>query len=248
MTSPVIWFDHSDPAMGLAGEQARATFRYFMRELSWERRRIIKAFDLAAVKAAFTDGTHTEHMWLADIEFDGTTLHGTLLNRPNQVDSVDEGDRVEVSFAERVGDWMLCMQDRVYGAYTVHLMRSRMSARERKDHDGAWGLPFGPPDAPLLPNARSPDDETDHPMAVNMKASLQQALAKNAAAFLAPDERGWTMLHDEALCGNPIVVEGLLQHGGNANARTRAGVTPLALATAWKWTRVAELLRRAGAT
>jgi uncharacterized protein YegJ (DUF2314 family) len=247
MASPVFWFDHSDPEMGRASEQARHTFRYFMRELSWERRRIIPAFDLAAVKAAFTQGPHTEHMWLSELDFDGTTLRGTLLNQPNQLTDVAAGDRVEVPFEERVGDWMLCMQQRVYGAYTVHLLRDRMSPRDRKGHDAAWGLPFGPPKQPLLPHAKDADDETDHPMAVNMKPSLEQALKKDAAAFLAPRDGGWTMLHDEALCGNPIVVEALLRHGADPRARTAGGTTPLALATAWRWTRVAELLRRAGA-
>jgi uncharacterized protein YegJ (DUF2314 family) len=48
-------FDDSDPEMQRAYESARATFRYFWREVAWERRRIIPALSLAAVKAPFSD-------------------------------------------------------------------------------------------------------------------------------------------------------------------------------------------------
>jgi uncharacterized protein len=37
--SKVFMFDNSDPEMQGAYEKARATFRYFWREVAWERRR-----------------------------------------------------------------------------------------------------------------------------------------------------------------------------------------------------------------
>jgi len=49
-------FDDSDPEMQRAYENARANFRYFWREVAWERRRIVPALDLACVKAPFSDG------------------------------------------------------------------------------------------------------------------------------------------------------------------------------------------------
>src|SRR5205807_192511 len=54
--SKVFMFDDSDPEMQRAYEKARATFRYFWREVAWERRRIVPALDLACVKAPFADG------------------------------------------------------------------------------------------------------------------------------------------------------------------------------------------------
>ena len=51
----------------------------------WERRRIIKALDLACVKAPFSDGkqgtptkahSEVEHMWLAEVDFDGQFVSG----------------------------------------------------------------------------------------------------------------------------------------------------------------------------
>ena len=59
-SSPVFMFDNSDPEMQQAYEKARATFRYFWREVAWERRRIIPALDLACVKAAFSDAKATK--------------------------------------------------------------------------------------------------------------------------------------------------------------------------------------------
>ena len=38
--SRVYFFEDSDPEMQRAYEQARTTFKYFWREVAWERRRI----------------------------------------------------------------------------------------------------------------------------------------------------------------------------------------------------------------
>ena len=75
--SKVFLSDNDDPEMQRAYENARATFRYFWREVAWERRRIVPALDLACVKAPFSDGeqgTHTkdtsevEKMWLSKVD------------------------------------------------------------------------------------------------------------------------------------------------------------------------------------
>ena len=64
----------------LSAENGSTTFRYFWREVAWERRRIIPALDLACVKAPFSDGEQgahakdtpeVEHMWLSEVDFDG---------------------------------------------------------------------------------------------------------------------------------------------------------------------------------
>src|SRR5688572_26075672 len=70
MSEPVFNFDDRDPAMQLAYDAAQRTFKYFWRELSWERRRIVPGLDMAMVKLPFTDGPRTdgnaeyEHMWI----------------------------------------------------------------------------------------------------------------------------------------------------------------------------------------
>src|SRR5271163_4666279 len=90
--SRVFLSDNSDPEMQRAYENARATFRYFWREIAWERRRIVPSLDLACVKAPFSDGERAEpsqdhpdveQMWLGEINFDGQFVSGQLLNAPN---------------------------------------------------------------------------------------------------------------------------------------------------------------------
>src|SRR6516164_4392246 len=101
--SKVFMADNSDPEMQRAYENARATFRFFWREVNWERRRIVPALDLACVKAPFSDGEQgprtkgnpgVEHMWLSEVDFDGRLVSGVLLNAPNWLKTVKEGDPV----------------------------------------------------------------------------------------------------------------------------------------------------------
>jgi uncharacterized protein YegJ (DUF2314 family) len=103
--SPLFIFDNNDPEMQRAYENARASFRYFWRELSWERRRIVPGLDLASVKAPFSDsgkGSHTgdtpemEHMWLSEVDFDGQFVSGVLLNAPNWLKTVKQGDHARI--------------------------------------------------------------------------------------------------------------------------------------------------------
>jgi uncharacterized protein len=71
--------DNNDPEMQTAYENARASFRYFWRELAWEHRRIIPGLALACVKAPFSDGEGAagtegnpavEQMWVGEVDFE----------------------------------------------------------------------------------------------------------------------------------------------------------------------------------
>ena len=112
--SKVFMFDNSDPEMHGAYEIARATFRYFWRELAWENRRIVPGLDLACVKAPFSDGegkTHSqehpdvEQMWLGEVDFDGQFVSGVLLNAPNWLKTIEAGDSARIPLGE-ITDWM----------------------------------------------------------------------------------------------------------------------------------------------
>jgi uncharacterized protein len=260
--SPVFMFDNSDPEMQRAYERARATFRYFWRELSWERRRIIPGLDLACVKAPFSDGQrgplaagapNAEQMWLSEIDFDGECVTGVLLNSPNWVKSVKKGDTVRIPLGE-ITDWMYAVGGVVFGAHTVNLMRSRMGADERAEHDAAWGLDFGDPSqvriAPAPSAGWQPKDWLDataaaaheHPMSDNMAPSLKQQLAKDSSFVSSKDDNGWTLLHHQALAGSVATVKVLLEAGADTDARTDDGKTPLQLAQSLGWNRVVALL------
>jgi uncharacterized protein YegJ (DUF2314 family) len=256
-------FDDKDPEMQGAYEKARATFRYFWRELAWERRRIIPGLDLACVKASFSDGDRVspapdnpqaEQMWLSDIDFDGRLVSGVLLNTPNWLKTVKAGDSARIPLAE-ISDWMYSMFGVVYGAYTVNLMRSRMGSQERKEHDDAWGLNFGDPNKiRIVPEDKKSggflkswfgkrDTEIqEHPMSENMASKLKESLAEHPSMLHDKDGRGWTLLHQLALAGSAAGVKIMLDAGADPNTLTNDGMTPLELAKSLHWDKVIALL------
>ncbi len=278
-------FHHSgdDPEMKKAFATARQTFRIFWRELNWENHRIVPGLDLACVKFPLTDPQSSrspknkdvpdaEQMWVSDCTFDGKTIKGTLLNSPNWLTSVKEGDSIEKPINE-LSDWMYAVHGKVYGAFTVHLLRRGMQKAERKAHDDAWGLDFGDPDAPRLapadwygsdagkkssflgklfakPPENLPLEEivgVDHPMAIAMASKLEEQLDENPEAIQSADEDGMSILHKHCLAGSTPIVEILLKRGADPNAVTNNGMTPLRMAKFFGWSRVVGLLTAAGA-
>jgi uncharacterized protein len=267
-SSPVFMFDGDDPEIQEACNNARATFRYFWREIAWEQRRIVPALDLACVKAPFSDekdgvqaadDSEIEQMWFNEIDFDGKNVSGVLLNNPNALTSVKAGDSVCMPLRE-ISDWMYCIDNDVYGAYTVNVIRSRMDRQERRDHDEAWGLNFGDPKKiRVVPSKKSggllkslfskntdePADE--HPMSEAMAPSLKDNLAKDRSMVHEKDERGWTLLHHLALAGSLSNVKVLLEHGADPGLKTDQGATAEQLARALGWNKVVALLQNAAA-
>jgi len=261
-SSQVFMFDDSDPEMQRAYESARATFRYFWREVAWERRRIIPGLDLACVKAPFSDGQRkdadgarsSEHMWLSDIDFDGELVSGALINSPNWVRSVKKGDSVRVPL-NKICDWIYAISGVVFGGYTVNLMRSRMEPQERQEHDAAWGLNFGDTSkVRVIPEpgmgggllrswfSGQSAHTQEHPMSVNMAASLKKQLAKDPSLISSTNDRGWTLLHHEALAGSAPTVMALLEARADPTSQTNDGKTPLQLAQSLGWDNVVALL------
>ena len=55
-----------------------------------------------------------------------------------------------------------------------------------------------------------------------------------------------TPLHDAARKGNTEMVQWLVIHGADVNARTRDGLTPLRLANIWKQPAIAKYLSEQG--
>lgn len=261
--SNVSLFDDDDPEMQRAYLDARANFRYFWREVAWERRRIVPALDLACVKAPFSDGEQggrgdgnprVEHMWMGEVDFDGRHVRGVLINSPSWLESVKEGDPARFPLSQ-ISDWMYAIEGVVYGAYTVNLLRSRMGRRERQEHDAAWGLDFGDPAQVRVRHQpkqqggllgrwfgkQRPEDD-EHSMSEGMAESLRQQLAKDPSMVSVRDDRGWTFLHQEALAGNAATVKVLLDAGADRDALTDHGMTALQLANSLGWERVVALL------
>ena len=262
---PIFFLPGEDPAFLDAAKRAQESFRYFWREVAWEQRRIIPALGIAAVKAPFVDppGTPTggllgrllgkksseasdaEQMWVSGLTFDGRTLSGVLLNSPSWLKSVRRGQAVELP-RERVTDWMYTIDGKVYGGFTVDVIRGKMSAQERATHDGAWGLDFGEVGTiDLTPGWGAADPDVEHPMSENMGPMLREALESDPPPFLRPGPKGLTTLHEMALAGSMASVELLLEFGSDPHLRNEAGLDAIQLAESMGWARVVARLRAA---
>jgi len=245
--TPIFFADGESQNMINAFEKAQETFKYFWRELSWEYRRIIPALDVACVKLAFTQDiegeTIVEHMWINEINFDGEKIKGILVNDPNDLTNVSNGDYVEIPI-NQISDWLFATQDKTYGGFTIQAMRSEMTETERQEHDDAWGLDFGDYNDILVAyeQKEKPENLTEHPMSINMKDSLANFIKENPNELNGEDEFGYTFLHREAIAGNSTIVKVLLDLGADKNAKTHANKTARDFAESLKWEHLLTLL------
>jgi uncharacterized protein YegJ (DUF2314 family) len=247
----IFYSKTDDPKMIQAYQEAQDNFKYFWRELSWEYRRIVPALDTACVKVAFSQDSETgddplvEHMWINEIEFNGHHVSGVLLNEPNELTNVEEGDAVKIPLAQ-LSDWLFATRDKTYGGYTIQVLRSGMSDAERKEHDEAWGIDFGDFNKILVAYQQEehPENLIEHPMSVNMKESLIEFLKTNPNELSFKDRLGYTLLHKETIAGNKTSVEVLLEAGADSNARTIDNLTALDFAIKLKWDHIIPLLKK----
>lgn len=250
MSEPKIFYSEADDDMLKAFNKAQETFKYFWRELSWEYRRIAPALELACVKVAFSQNTPdperplVEHMWINEVGFDGDNVSGVLINEPNAISNVKNGQRVQIPLTH-ISDWLFASQGKTYGGFTIQLMRSKMNDKERKDHDRAWGLDFGDFHSVWLVRDQSehPENLREHPMSINMKDSLIDFLKKNPGELTYKDERGYTLLHRETIAGNRTSVEVLLNAGFDKDAMTHTEKNALDFARQLDWADIVALLK-----
>lgn len=222
-------------------------------------------------EANHTDGVNVEHMWVVDPEFDGQQLQGTLINSPHSLKSYSEGDRVTI-LNDRIFDWMYVISGEVYGGFTVDVLRSRMGSGERRQHDNAWGFHFGdvgnvllvPPDyigdPPLKKGGlfsfvsktepASQDLERvaaiEHPMSVNMRESLENAIREAPSMLAETDQHGFNYLHQLSLAGSLGGVDVCLSQGADPNQPAGNKMTPFQLAKSLGWSKVMERIQQAG--
>ncbi|MBE8584796.1 DUF2314 domain-containing protein [Campylobacter concisus] len=245
---PIYFVSSDEDYMQRAFEQARESFKYFWRELYWERRRIAPMLDYAMVKICFLDVINGEevgeHMWVNDVEFDGDTIYGTLVNEPDSVQNVKVGDQISAKFTD-MSDWLFAIGGRAYGGFSVQAMRSRMQKDELAEHDAAWGLDFGDYNDILVvfEQKEHPENLIEHPMSKNMRGQVEQYIKAHPSMVADTDELGFTQLHHEALAGNLTIVNLLLENGASKNARTKSGKTAAEFAKQIGWSEIAKVLK-----
>jgi uncharacterized protein YegJ (DUF2314 family) len=131
----VIPVADDDPKMNAAIEKARSTVNTFIAALNSP-----KAGQTSfTVKKAFSDGKHTEHMWLSPVTYDGTTFQGVVNNDADMVSNVKIGQKASVGPKE-ISDWMYVENGKLVGGYTVRVLREAMPANERAEFDKS--MPF----------------------------------------------------------------------------------------------------------
>lgn len=263
----IFFADGSNPKMIEAFKNAQKTFKYFWRELSWEYRRIIPALSVACVKIAFTqdtdDGQIVEHMWINEVQFDGNNVKGTLINSPNELTNIANGDFVNVPL-NQISDWLFATysskkpkkglskifsstpKPTTYGGFTIQAMRSEMTNQERKEHDNAWGLEFGDFNEILLVNEQKENQENliEHPMSKNMREKLIEFLKEHPNEITNQDEDGLTLLHKETIAGNLTSVEVLLNNGADKNIKSNQGERALDFAKKMNWEHIILVLQK----
>lgn len=252
MNDNTIFYSKSDnPEMIKAFQKAQETFKYFWREMNWEFRRIVPALDLACVKVAFMQEVEgmsepiVEHMWINEVGFDGDIVSGILINDPNELDNVENGDFVEVPLSQ-ISDWLFSSDGKTYGGFTIQSMRSEMDPAERKEHDEAWGLDFGDYNDILVVfnQKEKPENLIEHPMSINMENSFKEFLNEYPQEVSTQDEDGYTLLHRETIAGNKTSIAILLQFNADPALKTNAGKTALDFARQLNWEHLIPLLEK----
>ena len=155
------------------------------------------------------NNTEVEHVWIENIQFDGITISGNLINRPIIVTDYRQGDLIRVDLCN-IDDWMYVQVGKVYGAHTVQVIRSRMTPRERDSHDDEWGFDFcDPNEVRLMPKQSDENicsiELVDHPMSINMEETFRCGLAADPYLAKEVDTNGNTMLFTESMGGNLLL-------------------------------------------
>lgn len=143
--SDTVMVHETDPAMNAAIEQARSSVTIFTGRLPNLRASGV----FVSIKLPLTEGGMTEHVWMADPVFEDGQFTGRLASEPVNLPSWTRGDRIAVS-ADQISDWMAIDGDALYGGYTIHVLRDRMSPAEQRDMARQMGVAI--PDRPVVWN------------------------------------------------------------------------------------------------
>jgi uncharacterized protein YegJ (DUF2314 family) len=143
-SNPIVPVQAGDPEMESAMQTARDRFSDFWSVLSADYRRVIPVYAGAMAKAYFCDSDAPqsgEHMWVRQIDFDGKMISAVLADRPRQIRGIRTGEPVSFPVG-RLSDWFYVEDGQVVGAFTVRLLRTRMTDEQRQEHDSHYPFRF----------------------------------------------------------------------------------------------------------
>ncbi len=118
-----------DQEINTAMDKARSTLNEFIERFTHPH----ASDKWFLVKGRFTHGDRVEHIWVADLVFDGKVFSGVLANEP-ELPGLKFKQHVSVSL-DNISDWMYVSDGRLIGGFTTRVLYGRMSPEERKRND-----------------------------------------------------------------------------------------------------------------
>ena len=134
----IVGVSQDDEEMNAAMQKARDTMQQFMTKMNAAGQEFDGMLKVYFDEPGVDDG---EHMWVIVSQANSPNFKGTLISTPGWLTSVKNGDEVDFDLS-RISDWLYIEDGLANGAYTVQLLRSRMSDAERRDHDSHYPFKF----------------------------------------------------------------------------------------------------------
>lgn len=98
-----------------------------------------KEIEVKSLKVKFENQTDVEHIWLSDVEFKDGKYSGILDDEPEYIKDHKLGDLINVDNKD-ISDWMYVENGKLFGGYTIRVLRNRMSETEREQFDAESGM------------------------------------------------------------------------------------------------------------
>lgn len=126
--------ESDDKEMAEAIEKANQTLTDFNAVLSNPK------IEVKSLKVKFeTSNGGGEHIWLTNVQYKDGRYSGTLDNEPEYITEYKIGDKIEVDNS-KISDWMYIENGKLFGGYTIKLLRVRMTEAEREQFDAESGM------------------------------------------------------------------------------------------------------------
>lgn len=137
---PMYAVDDKDEQMERATGHARRTVGQFITALQ-NPKPGQKDFQVKKLFVA-KDGGQGEHIWLADVHFNGNRLVGVVDNKPSMIKDLKIGAKASVN-PDEVSDWSYVDNGHLVGGYTIRVIYSELSPQEKQDFEKEAGFHIG---------------------------------------------------------------------------------------------------------
>lgn len=145
-TGTVTQVGSDDAEMNAAMQEARDSFDEFLEGMGGSGQDGNTGPGPGLLKAYFSEADDPEggeHLWIDEVVWDGRQIAGVVVSEPLDLAEPKLGDAVTFPL-ERLSDWLIVEDGLARGAFTIQVLRSRMSAGERKQHDANYPFRFDP--------------------------------------------------------------------------------------------------------